>query len=331
MNPIFNSPCKDELYAFMEARKASSAPGTYKNDLVYMMSFDHFLSLSGFCGGYIPEETVNGWVSSLPPDICIATRKAYIVALRKFLAFRRGLGKNSYIPPCPKTADGYVPYIYTDEEIRKICSAADDWPPSAGRRGLPYIHVELPMLMRLLASSGLRLGETLALKVKDVDTINGILTMRHTKKGKERLVPVHESLRQALAQYCMALGIAGNPEAYIFPRRSFEEPLRDYEIGNRFRHTVLEKAGILPEGRKKNERGPCIHSIRHYFVLKSFKQMEKKGYRTDDAVPYLSIYLGHDSILETQKYMKFTAEMFPEEMGLFEDYTAGVFPEVDYG
>lgn len=43
------------------------------------------------------------------------------------------------------------------------------------------------------------------------------------------------------------------------------------------------------------------------------------------------MYLGHGSVLETQSHMKFTAEMFPDEMGLLQDYTAGIFPEVDYG
>ena len=73
-----------------------------------------------------------------------------------------------------------------------------------------------------------------------------------------------------------------------------------------------------------------MHCLRHVFVFKSFANAESNGQRIDDAVPYLSIYLGHDSLKETEKYMKFSNEMFPEAMKLFEIYTVQVFPEVNY-
>ena len=93
---------------------------------------------------------------------------------------------------------------------------------------------------------------------------------------------------------------------------------------------ILEQGGISSPGRKKHQRGPCIHCLRHAFVFKSFADAQKDGQRIDDAVPYLSIYLGHDSLKETEKYMKFSSEMFPEAMELFDDYTAQIFPEVNY-
>ncbi len=330
MEPFFHSACRNELCAFMASRRASCSPNTYKNDITYMTSFDRFLCDSGFQGGFLSEETVTQWISGLSLEISSSTKKGYISVLRRFPRFRSAMGLDSYIPPCPKTSDGYIPYIYTDEEVQRICQVMDSWPRTTGK-GLPYIHAELPMLLRMLSSCGLRLGEALAMKRKDVDTTEGILTIKHAKREKERLVPVHESLCRMLESYCMALGIAGLADAYIFPRRSFGEPLRNDDIGNRFRCATLEKAGIYSGGRKKNERGPCIHSFRHYFTLKSFTQLQQEGYRIDDAVPFLSVYLGHESILETQSYMKFTTEMFPDEMELFQDYIAGIFPEVDYG
>ncbi len=330
MEPVFNSACRNELCAFMASRRVSCSPNTYKNDITYMISFDRFLCASGFQGGFLSEETITRWISGLPSGISSSTKKSYINVLRRFLRFRGAMGLGAYIPPYPKISDEYIPYIYTDDEVQRIFQVMDSW-PSTARKGLPYIHIELPMLLRILSSCGIRLGEALAMKKKDVDTAKGILTIKHAKREKERLVPMHESLCQILESYCMALGIAGIPDAYIFPRKSFDEPLRNADIENRFRRATLEKAGIYSNGRKKNERGPCIHSFRHYFALKSFRQLEQEGYRIDDTVPYLSVYLGHKSILETQSYMKFTTEMFPDEMGLFQDYIAGIFPEVDYG
>lgn len=84
------------------------------------------------------------------------------------------------------------------------------------------------------------------------------------------------------------------------------------------------------EGKAKWERGPCLHCLRHGFAFKAFAEAERSGRSITDSVPYLSIYLGHDSLKETESYLKFSSELYPEAMELFENYTLQVFPEVSY-
>lgn len=88
--------------------------------------------------------------------------------------------------------------------------------------------------------------------------------------------------------------------------------------------------GIRLENRKKHERGPCLHCFRHVFAFKSFSQAERQGRHLDDSIPFLSIYLGHDGINETAKYLKFSNELFPESIDAFGDFMSGLLPEVDY-
>jgi len=45
---------------------------------------------------------------------------------------------------------------------------------------------------------------------------------------------------------------------------------------------------------------------------------------------YFALYFGHDSLRETEKYLKFSCDLFPKAMELFEHFTAQVFPEVNY-
>lgn len=73
-----------------------------------------------------------------------------------------------------------------------------------------------------------------------------------------------------------------------------------------------------------------MHCFRHVFVFKSFANAEQDGRSIDDSIPYLSIYLGHDSLGETEKYLKFSSDMYPEAIELFEEYAGDVFPEVGY-
>jgi len=127
----------------------------------------------------------------------------------------------------------------------------------------------------------------------------------------------------------MAMGIVGNPEACLFPTINQNEPMSPHAALHKFEDILLQ-ADISAAGRKKHQRGPCLHCIRHAFVFKSFADNERSGRRIDDTVPYLSLYLGHDSLKETEKYLKFSSIMFPEAMELFDDYTLQIFPEVNF-
>lgn len=269
---------------------------------------------------------MSGWIRTLTGKSSSIAN--VIIVIKIFLEHLKSYGIHAYIPPIPKVSDDYVPYIFSDDEIDRIFSIAD-----ALQMGRPYkntfIHVEFPMILRLMYGSGLRIGETLSLKMKDVALDTGMLTLKYTKGNKQRLVPMHSTLTKILWKYCMAMGIVGYPEAYLFPTVDPTEPVTTHSAQHKF-NGILELGDISLIGRKKHQRGPCLHCFRHVFVFKSFANAEKNGCRIDDSVPYLSIYLGHDSLKETEKYLKFSSEMFPEAMELFGDYTAQIFPEVKY-
>jgi len=126
----------------------------------------------------------------------------------------------------------------------------------------------------------------------------------------------------------MAMGMVGFPESLLFPTANPLEPLTRDNVMHNF-NFILEQCEIPLSARRNHQRGPCLHCLRHVFVFKSFAKAERDGRRIDDAVPYLSIYLGHDSLKETEKYLKFSSDLFPAAMELFEQFTAQVIPEVD--
>jgi integrase len=188
---------------------------------------------------------------------------------------------------------------------------------------------ELPVILRILYGCGLRIGETLALQMKDIDLKNGILTLVNTKNKKHRLVPMSSSLSEILRCYCLAMGFIGTPDEHLFPNADSTGPISIRSVRNRF-DVILKNLGIKLPNRKWHERGPCQHCLRHVFVFKSFIQAQKNGRIIDDSIPFLSIYLGHDSLWETEKYLKFSSELFPNTLELFESYAGTVFPEVEY-
>ena len=321
----FNSPFRKELEDFLSLREASLSKSSYAHYCHYLVDFDTFSAIY-INEKFVSETLINNWIHTLNGKSSSIANE--VIVIRIFMKYLNSIGITAYIPPIPKVAYDYVPYIFSDEELERIYLQADNLDVPNAKKN-PLIQYEFPMVIRLMYGCGLRTGETLALKMKDVDLIGGILIMRHTKGDKQRLVPMNPLLTEILERYCLAMGIVGAPDAWLFPVFGKDEPMTPKDTQHLF-EKILRLAEISFPGRKKHERGPCLHCLRHVFVFKSFSAAEKAGRKIDDSVPYLSIYLGHDSLQETEKYMKFSSELFPEAMELFSDYSAAVFPEVAY-
>src|SRR5258708_1595095 len=88
------------------------------------------------------------------------------------------------------------PYVYSDAEIDALLTAALALPPEDGLRRWTY-HT----LFGLIAVTGMRISEAMGLERDDVDLDAGVLTVRLTKFGKSRLVPLHLTTRTALRDY----------------------------------------------------------------------------------------------------------------------------------
>ena len=88
------------------------------------------------------------------------------------------------------------PHVYSDAEIDALLAAALALPPANGLRRWTYHH-----LFGLIAVTGMRLSEAIGLQRGDVDLDEGVLTVRQTKFGKSRLVPLHPTTRAALRSY----------------------------------------------------------------------------------------------------------------------------------
>jgi integrase/recombinase XerD len=119
--------------------------------------------------------------------------------VRGFASYRTGADPATEVPPLsllPFRSQRAQPYLYTEEEIRRLLEAA---------RSLVTPHKLQPWtyycLFGLLAVSGMRLGEALNLRPHDANWSESLLTIRDAKFGKSRLVPLHSSTLEVLLAY----------------------------------------------------------------------------------------------------------------------------------
>ena len=246
--------------------------------------------------------------------------------VRKFLEYLGFCGFPAFIPILPKHGNDYVPYIFSDDEVAEIFKAADCPEAVPSRPGTHYTRRTFPMLLRLLYSCGLRLGEALALRVHDIDFADGALRIVRAKNKKQRIVPMHEGLTEMLRRYCASIRIIVESEAFLFPTDRPGRPLTQGTSRYTFKKILMESGMYVPP-ETPYKRGQCLHCFRHLFAIKSFAQAEESGRSLHDSVPFLSVYLGHFDMDGTEKYLKFSEDMFPTHTDMFETYAAGVFPD----
>lgn len=317
----FNSIFADSINQFLQLRAMALKEKTIAVNRRQLKSFDDYLSANAICS--ITKEAVDGWIAGLRGSD--STIMHAVCTLRAYIGFLAEAGIEAYAPDAPKQHDSYMPYIFSEEEIDYIIDAADSYPPR-WNNSIPYMRAMLPVIIRIALCCGLRISEAVCLKRKNFNPDSGLLIIEEAKNDRQRIVPMHESLTEILVKYCLAVGIPDDPDAWLFPGKSDSLHVESMKIYFRFSY-ILEKSGITVS-KGKYERGPCFHCLRHTFVLRSFKQLEAMGISTDNSVPYLSIYLGHNSLKETERYMKFTTDMFMDEFQKFSAFSDGIFPEV---
>lgn len=320
-----NSVFYNDILEYLDFRKGVVAPSTYSVDRCALLSFDQHLAQRENGPKSISEEDISTWLDPMQAVLSCHTIGSKVRTLRGFLRYLQFNGIDVYIPPVFKTTDHYIPYFFSKEELAQLFAAADS---IRVRKGTIH-HLIMPMLLRLLYSCGFRLGEILAVQVGDVDFARGIIFLWNTKNKKQRIVPMAENLTSMLYRYCMAIHIMGKPENYLFPSKLENRPITKRSVEEWF-ETLLKQTGIYIR-TKKRVRGPCLHCFRHLFAVHSFIQAKKYGCSAKDSVPFLSVYMGHENIWETEKYLKFSSEMFPELSTPFEAFVDGIFPEVPYG
>jgi integrase len=193
------------------------------------------------------------------------------------------------------------PYIYRDEEITRLLEAARRLPPADGLR--PHTFVTL---FGLYVVTGMRANEPLRLDRDDVDLVNGVLTIRDTKFGKSRYVPLHPSTQRALQRYATRRDrCCPNPATPSFFVSERGTRLTEWCVRWTFVKLSCE-IGLRAPG---DSRGPRLHDLRHRLAIGTLLRWYRHGVDVGRHLPELSTYLGHAHITDTYWYLTATPQL----------------------
>ena len=213
----------------------------------------------------------------------------------------------------------YIPYIFTEKEIRSIFIACDNFPVS---NITPYRHIVLALIIRMLYGCGFRISEVLNLKIDDIDLKNGVIHVREAKFGKERIIPMSNTLTTMCKQYSNTVHVTKFKDDFYFPS-PYGGPYKADTIYKLYRD-LLWSAGIPHSGK-----GPRLHDLRHTFAVHCLKRWVLNGEDLSNLLPYLTTYMGHSDLRGTEHYLKLTSDLYPSIISGVEYYNASIIPEVE--
>jgi integrase len=171
-------------------------------------------------------------------------------------------------------------------------------------------------LFGLLAVSGMRIGEAVALERSDVDLDAGLITIPKPKGDRARLVPLHPTAVEALRRYASVRDrLCPRPRSRAFFLSSAGTPVLDESLRKAFRE-IMTRVGVRTE-----EVRPRVHDLRHRFAVQTLIDWQRSGENIDERITTLSTYLGHVSPADTYWYLSAS----PELMALAADRLADRF------
>lgn len=322
--PRFTGCFGRHAQAYLDLHRA--AGNTYRTNELALIDLNRFLqrrSIDSLTA--VTTEVLHDWLRSMT---CGAGhRRAKLLVVRRLFLHLRRLGAIRIEPVTAELVSSagrqdrsFIPYIFSADDIRGLLAMAKKLCPATM---LPHRPTAMYTVIGLMYTLGLRSGEVLSLKIRDIDTNSDTLFIPKTKFYKERLIPFGPNLRRCLTDYLevrRAICSQQHPDDYVFANWR-RKPITATCIRDNFK-ILLAQLGI---GRPSDRREPRLHDLRHTFAVHRLLQWYQEGADVQKQLVLLSTFMGHFNIYSTQVYLTITDTLLHEANTRFHRSFGAVF------
>lgn len=301
MKHIFRGPVAAELHSFLQFKRSFGYG--YRRAEFTLHEFDRFLvdyAAKNCC--WRLDRAAIAWLSTKPGRKPISV-SADAAVLRQFYHYLRRSSKPGAVAepiwPHLPTESHFVPYSLSEKDVLHLLTLCVDLDRPVFRAAL------YRALVLILYCTGIRFGEALRLRMRDVDTRSAVLFV-DTFKGRSRWVPFHRSLSRELDRYLVArVAYAPSDADARFFVGSDRRRLPVETAGGTFRN-LFRLAGWKPASGRV---GPRPYDLRHAFAVHRLSRWYAQGVDLHARLPWLSAYMGHVDIIGTESYLHTTPEL----------------------
>jgi integrase len=240
--------------------------------------------------------------------------------LRLFGKYLCAIGKTAYIMPDEMFAPAKTepPYIFTNLELGALFRAIDAFPESNS----DHVAKIFPTLFRLIYTCGLRPNEGRELFTQNINFDTGEILITKTKRHKERIVVMSDDMLDFCETYSNASAGYRKNTDYFFPTQD-----GDLITGVRM-NGIFNECWRAARPGIEDLPGIRVYDLRHRFASAALIRWIDEGRDLYAMLPYLSAYMGHDSLTETAYYIHVLPENLVKSSGI--DWAAfdDILPEV---
>lgn len=210
----------------------------------------------------------------------------------------------------------YIPHAFTEKELKNFFRACDELPASDSKiKRLRKLTI--PVIFRLLYSSGIRTIEARLLQTSDINFSNGVVSIRNSKGPNQHFVVLHDTMIDLLKIYNQEIEM-------IFPNRDVFFPDR---------HGKAHKEVWISENfrnlwHKYNNSHAVAYDLRHNYATENINSWTSQGFNFESKLLSLSKSMGHYSTESTRYYYSLVPKLADTIEELLND--DDIIPEVSY-
>lgn len=291
---IFTSCFLNDIQGLIEQKKQSGY--IYDSAKYILIQFDKFCVENHIDRAIITKELSDTW-QSYHADEAKSRRASRMSVLRQLAQYMNSQGNECYIPSKFSAKSYWVPYVMNEREIKELFTVADDYAPKVNADRFNILAEEYKVLFRFIYCCGLRVSEARKLKLEDIDFERKTALILRSKGDKDRLIYIADDVcKMCLDMLDLLHDKYHFYSEYLFPSSDPNTPLQVASINKKFREFWKKTSGA------SDSKYPTVHSLRYSFVVTRMNLWMEKGENLTAMMPYLSKYLGHESVENTYYY-----------------------------
>lgn len=266
---------------------------------------------------YLTQEKIITWTTKRTNE----TNNTYNLRVRIINTFIKHVNQrtNTKFNSVPLLKNDRVikdPVLFTEVELKNLFQACDELTVSQATRHVRKQQlinmIEIPILFRLLYSSGIRVNEVRFLNMKDVDL--GIICIKQSKGYNERIIALHSSMLSLLVKYDKLIENVIPNRIIFFPDMNDKCHSKDW-LSHKFR---------LLWNKYNCPKSIVAYSFRHNYAVLNINSLPKTGYIITKEILALSRSMGHKSLEGTLYYY----HLVPQFANIYEDVMGSTLEQI---
>ena len=294
--PRFKSRLAERMLQFIRFKRMQGYD--YAEGGMNLARFDAFMAERPCLAPLLRREDLDAYCTDLS-HTPVATQAKLLSSVRQFSRYL-----HAFEPQSALLAERILPrqpsrirfYPLSAAQVGSLMAATSILRPRGGI--LPPC---IRFLIGLLYSTGLRLGEALALNLGDVDMRDATLFVRNGKWHKQRLVVMSDSTLEALRSWVSLRSTHAGNQA--------NDPLLISQWNQRLKHHQAQHAftRLCKQCAISSSPPPRLHDLRHNYACGCMQRWREQQQDLGALLPVLANAMGHVDYRSTQHYMHIDA------------------------